>query len=100
MKFVFPDNSTSNCQPIKTAMSRARSKNNCTSFLLRSRLESPAYLVPPKPRANRFMFVTQVMAVGPGEGLEFIKLDFSCPPEKHRRLDVVLHKLSDDIMFR
>lgn len=42
----------------------------------------------------------QVMTVGPMDGLEFHPLNFSERPEEHRRLDVILHKLSEDIMFR
>ncbi|CBN77609.1 conserved unknown protein [Ectocarpus siliculosus] len=42
----------------------------------------------------------EVMMVGPMDGLEFHPLNFSERPEEHRRLDVILHKLSEDIMFR
>lgn len=47
----------------------------------------------------------QVVAVGPCDGVEFRALDFLDPPREYyervgRRLDVILHKLSDDIMFR
>ncbi|CAM9452913.1 unnamed protein product [Ectocarpus sp. 4 AP-2014] len=42
----------------------------------------------------------EVMTVGPMDGVEFYPLNFSERPEEHRRLDVILHKLSEDIMFR
>ena len=42
----------------------------------------------------------QVVSVGPRDGVEFCQLDFSRRPDEHRPLDVILHKLSDDIMFR
>ncbi|CAM9580649.1 unnamed protein product [Ectocarpus fasciculatus] len=42
----------------------------------------------------------QVVTRGPMDGVEFHPLDFSQRPEEHRRLDVILHKLSEDIMFR
>eukprot|EP00903_Cladosiphon_okamuranus_P011547 g10870.t2 len=40
------------------------------------------------------------MAEGPVDGVEFVPLDFSVRPNQHRHLDVILHKLSEDIMFR
>lgn len=40
------------------------------------------------------------MTLGPMDGVEFYPLNFSERPEDHRRLDVILHKLSEDIMFR
>lgn len=46
-------------------------------------------------------WIKQVMDSGVGEyGVEFLKLDFSTPPDEHPHVDVILHKLSDDIMFR
>lgn len=42
----------------------------------------------------------QIVAITPCDGVEFCQLDFSKPPEQHRRMDVILHKLSDDIMSR
>ena len=46
------------------------------------------------------MCTPQVVGVGPANGVEFYPLGFSQPPGEHRRLDVILHKLSEDIMFR
>lgn len=34
------------------------------------------------------------------DGVEFIPLDFSRHPDEHPHVDIILHKLSDDIMFR
>lgn len=40
------------------------------------------------------------MSEGPVDGVEFLPLDFSQSPTEHRHLDVILHKLSEDIMHR
>lgn len=41
------------------------------------------------------------MTAEPCDGVEFHPLDFSRPPDEQRPpLDVILHKLSEDIMFR
>lgn len=42
----------------------------------------------------------QVVNAGPVDGVEFHPLDFSLRPNQHKRVDVILHKLSEDIMFR
>lgn len=43
----------------------------------------------------------QVMDSGAGDArVEFLPLDFSLRPDDHPHVDVILHKLSDDIMFR
>lgn len=47
----------------------------------------------------------QIVAVGRRDAVEFLPLDFSNPAGSHderhgRPLDVILHKLSDDIMLR
>lgn len=42
----------------------------------------------------------QVVGVGPVDGVEFLPLDFSQNPDEYRHVDIILHKLSEDIMFR
>jgi len=37
---------------------------------------------------------------GPIDGVEFVPLDFSQRPNQHRHLDVILHKLSEDVKCR
>lgn len=37
---------------------------------------------------------------GGDDGVEFLPLEFSLHPDEHPHVDVILHKLSDDIMFR
>ena len=34
------------------------------------------------------------------DGVEFLPLDFSRHPDEHPHVDIILHKLSEDIMFR
>lgn len=55
--------------------------------------------------AAMFCASFQVMGTGPSDAVEFLPIDFSIPPEEHddkhgRGMDVILHKLSDDIMIR
>ncbi|CAM9652506.1 unnamed protein product, partial [Ascophyllum nodosum] len=50
--------------------------------------------------AKKMDSMAKVVSVGPRDGVEFCQLDFSRRPDEHRPLDVILHKLSDDIMFR
>lgn len=54
------------------------------------------------PCFHKLHAVAQVMSMseGPIDGVEFLPLDFSQRPDEHRHLDVILHKLSEDIMFR
>ena len=61
---------------------------------LRARL-----LVPPIYTCVCFLQVMS-MSEGPVDGVEFLPLDFSQRPSEHRHLDVILHKLSEDIMYR
>lgn len=44
----------------------------------------------------------QVMSMSGGtvDGVAFLPLDFSQRPSEHQHVDVILHKLSEDIMFR
>lgn len=37
---------------------------------------------------------------GVDDGVDFLPLDFSVHPDDHPHVDIILHKLSDDIMFR
>ncbi|CAM9823048.1 unnamed protein product [Pylaiella littoralis] len=50
--------------------------------------------------AKKMQSMAEVMNGRPIDGVEFHPLDFSQRPDQHRRVDVILHKLSEDIMFR